>query len=81
MEMLQVHAKRCTRCATPWKPTIPYTRNHSELVTRYALLQIGKELGLSAARLETLEWAGQLHDIGKCRQDWESIIRKPGKTQ
>ena len=40
---------------------------------------MGRELALPAPRLEILEWACRLHDIGKCRQDWESIIRKPGK--
>jgi putative nucleotidyltransferase with HDIG domain len=48
------------------------------LVTRYSFL-IGRELGLAASRLEALEWAARLHDIGKCRQDWEPIIRKPGR--
>jgi HD-GYP domain-containing protein (c-di-GMP phosphodiesterase class II) len=29
--------------------------------------------------MEALEWACRLHDIGKCHQDWEPIIRKPGR--
>jgi HD-GYP domain-containing protein (c-di-GMP phosphodiesterase class II) len=29
--------------------------------------------------METLEWACRLHDIGKCHQAWEPIIRKPGR--
>jgi putative nucleotidyltransferase with HDIG domain len=78
MEMLQVHRETVYALSNALEAYDPYTRNHSELVTRYAL-QLGKELGLAAARMETLEWAGRLHDIGKCRQDWESIIRKPGK--
>ncbi len=78
MDMLQVHRETVYALCNALEAYDPYTRNHSELVTRYAL-QIGRELGLSAARLETLEWAGRLHDIGKCRQDWESIIRKPGR--
>jgi len=78
MEMLQVHRETVYALCNALEAYDPYTRNHSEVVTRYAL-QIGKELGLPATRLETLEWAGRLHDIGKCRQDWESIIRKPGK--
>ena len=78
MEMLEVHRETVYALSEALEAYDPYTRNHSELVTRYALL-IGQELGLSASQLEVLEWAGRLHDIGKVRQDWESIIRKPGK--
>ncbi len=42
-------------------------------------MALGRELELPAERMEVLEWACRLHDIGKCRQDWETIIRKPGK--
>lgn len=78
MEMLQVHRETVYALSNALEAYDPYTRNHSELVTRYAL-QLGKELGLGGQQMEALEWAGRLHDIGKCRQDWESIIRKPGK--
>jgi len=78
MEMLEVHRETVHALSNALEAYDPYTRNHSELVTRYAL-QLGRELELSAQQLETLEWACRLHDIGKCRQDWESIIRKPGK--
>ena len=56
----------------------PYTRNHSERVTYYAGL-LAEELGLSEARKEALEFAARLHDIGKCRFDWEPILSKPGR--
>ena len=78
MEMLEVHRETVHALSNALEAYDPYTRNHSELVTRYAGL-LGRELGLSEPRLEGLEWACRLHDIGKCRQDWESIIRKPGK--
>ena len=78
MEMLEVHRETVHALSNALEAYDPYTRNHSELVTRYAVL-LGRELGLSGPRLEGLEWACRLHDIGKCRQDWESIIRKPGK--
>lgn len=42
----------------------PYTRGHSERVSKYSML-IGKALGLSGIELETLERAALLHDIGK----------------
>jgi putative nucleotidyltransferase with HDIG domain len=77
MEMLEVHRETVHALSNALEAYDQYTRNHSELVTRYALV-VGQELQLSAARLEVLEWACRLHDIGKCRQDWEPIIRKPG---
>jgi putative nucleotidyltransferase with HDIG domain len=78
MEMLAVHRETVWALSNALEAYDPYTRNHSELVTRYAMA-IGRQLGLPAPRLELLEWACRLHDIGKCRQDWESIIRKPGR--
>ena len=78
MEMLAVHRETVWALSNALEAYDPYTRNHSELVTRYAMA-MGRELALPAPRLEILEWACRLHDIGKCRQDWESIIRKPGK--
>jgi hypothetical protein len=78
MDMLQVHRETVHALSRALEAYDPYTRDHSELVTRYAL-QLGIVLGLGASRLEALEWAGRLHDIGKCRQDWEPIIRKPGR--
>jgi len=78
MEMLAVHRETVWALSNALEAYDPYTRNHSELVTRYSLA-IGRELGLGGPRMEVLEWACRLHDIGKCRQDWESIIRKPGK--
>ena len=78
MEMLAVHRETVWALSNALEAYDPYTRNHSELVTRHAMA-VGRELALPAPRLEILEWACRLHDIGKCRQDWESIIRKPGK--
>ncbi len=42
----------------------PWTAGHSERVTKYGM-EIGEELGLSAAEMDTLERGGLLHDIGK----------------
>lgn len=55
----------------------PYTRGHSERVSRLAH-DIGKQLKLSEEDLETLEYAGILHDIGKVGTA-RYILRKPGK--
>jgi putative nucleotidyltransferase with HDIG domain len=78
MEMLELHRETVHALSNALEAYDPYTRNHSELVTRYALA-LGREMELPAERMEVLEWACRLHDIGKCRQDWETIIRKPGK--
>lgn len=53
-----------------------YTSAHSERVGGFARLT-GEALGLSRSRLQTLEWAGLLHDIGKIGVP-EQILNKPG---
>ncbi|MCZ7584237.1 MAG: HD domain-containing protein [Deltaproteobacteria bacterium] len=53
----------------------PYTRFHSERVTRLSVL-IGKEMGCDEAALETLRFAGSLHDIGKIGVP-DTILQKP----
>lgn len=53
----------------------PYTRGHSERVTKYALLA-GISLSLPEEELEVIEYAGILHDIGKIGIP-DSILRKP----
>jgi putative two-component system response regulator len=54
----------------------PYTRGHSERVSRYAVA-IGRELGADAATLAQLELGGRLHDIGKIGVR-EAVLNKPG---
>ncbi len=54
----------------------PYTRGHSDRVTRYSLL-IAKELGLPASFMETLQISAQLHDVGKIGIE-DHILKKPG---
>jgi HD-GYP domain-containing protein (c-di-GMP phosphodiesterase class II) len=41
-----------------------YTRGHSERVAKASVL-IGRTVGLSAQRTDTLDFAGMLHDVGK----------------
>lgn len=54
----------------------PYTRGHSDRVTRYSLM-IGKELNLPADFMEILQISAQLHDVGKIGIE-DRILRKPG---
>ena len=53
----------------------PYTAGHSQRVQRIAV-EIGRELGLSRHRLETLRFAGLFHDIGKIGVP-DAILMKP----
>jgi len=54
----------------------PYTRGHSDRVTRYSLL-IAKEMNLPASFMETLQISAQLHDVGKIGIE-DHILKKPG---
>ncbi|PIU64231.1 MAG: hypothetical protein COS85_13235 [Armatimonadetes bacterium CG07_land_8_20_14_0_80_59_28] len=55
----------------------PYTRDHSDNVSLYAV-RVAEELGLSGAEIETVRFASILHDIGKIGIS-EGILLKPGK--
>jgi len=55
----------------------PYTRGHSDRVTKYALA-IGRKLGLDEEELKILEHAAALHDVGKIGVP-DSILSKPDK--
>ncbi|MGC1452174.1 MAG: HD domain-containing phosphohydrolase [Candidatus Sulfotelmatobacter sp.] len=54
----------------------PYTRGHSDRVTRYSLM-IAKEMNLPASFMETLQISAQLHDVGKIGIE-DHILKKPG---
>ena len=53
----------------------PYTAGHSLRVQRIAV-EIGREMGLGPASLETLRYAGLFHDIGKIGVP-DAILTKP----
>jgi PAS domain S-box-containing protein/putative nucleotidyltransferase with HDIG domain len=53
----------------------PWTKGHSERVTGYAL-DIAKEMGMDAEKIETLRIASLLHDIGKIGT-YDVILDKP----
>jgi HD-GYP domain-containing protein (c-di-GMP phosphodiesterase class II) len=54
----------------------PYTRGHSDRVTRYSLL-IAQEMKLPSSFAETLQISAQLHDVGKIGIE-DHILKKPG---
>jgi putative nucleotidyltransferase with HDIG domain len=55
----------------------PYTRGHSDRVTEYAK-KTARAMKLSEREIESIEFAGRLHDIGKIGVD-RSILRKRGR--
>lgn len=54
-----------------------YTHGHSTTVMKYSM-KIAEAMGLSDEDVETIKFAGLLHDIGKIGIS-ENIINKPGK--
>ena len=54
----------------------PYTRGHSDRVTRYSMM-IAKEMGLNETELEVVRISAQLHDVGKIGIE-DRILKKPG---
>jgi HD-GYP domain-containing protein (c-di-GMP phosphodiesterase class II) len=55
----------------------PYTSKHSQRVRTIAV-DIGRQMRVSAAELEALEWGGLLHDVGKIGVP-DSVLLKQGK--
>lgn len=54
----------------------PYTRGHSDRVTRYSVMVAG-ELNLDPGFIETVQISAQLHDVGKIGIE-DRILKKPG---
>src|SRR5581483_10948522 len=54
----------------------PYTRGHSDRVTRYSVL-LATEMGLTQEEVENIRVAAQLHDVGKIGIE-DRILKKPG---
>ena len=55
----------------------PYTRGHSDRVTRYSVL-IAQEMGLADADVENIRISALLHDVGKIGIE-DRILKKPGR--
>ena len=54
----------------------PYTRGHSDRVTRYSVM-ITREMGIYEEYVEVVRIAAQLHDVGKIGIE-DRILKKPG---
>lgn len=54
----------------------PYTRGHSDRVTRYSVA-IATRLGLSEADIDNIRIAALLHDVGKIGIE-DAVLKKPG---
>jgi HD-GYP domain-containing protein (c-di-GMP phosphodiesterase class II) len=54
----------------------PYTRGHSDRVTRYSMI-LATQMGLSEDFIEVVRISAQLHDVGKIGIE-DRILKKPG---
>ena len=54
----------------------PYTRGHSDRVTRYSTI-LATEMGFSDEQIEIVRVSAQLHDVGKIGIE-DRILKKPG---
>jgi putative nucleotidyltransferase with HDIG domain len=54
----------------------PYTRGHSDRVTRYSV-RLAEEMGLTEEQIEVVRVSAQLHDVGKIGIE-DRILKKPG---
>ncbi len=54
----------------------PYTRGHSDRVTRYSTV-LATEMGLTEDQIEIVRVSAQLHDVGKIGIE-DRILKKPG---
>jgi len=54
----------------------PYTRGHSDRVTRYSVL-LATEMGKTEEEIEKVRISAQLHDVGKIGIE-DRILKKPG---
>jgi len=54
----------------------PYTRGHSDRVTRYSVL-LATEMGMENEFIEKVRISAQLHDVGKIGIE-DRVLKKPG---
>jgi HD-GYP domain-containing protein (c-di-GMP phosphodiesterase class II) len=75
-DMRKVHFDTVRAFTSAIDASDPYTRGHSERVTRYSVA-IARDMRLSERRVQAIEYAGFLHDMGKIGVDHD-ILTKPG---
>lgn len=75
-DMRQIHFDTVRALTSAIDASDPYTRGHSERVTHYSVA-IAREMRLSERRIQAIEYAGFLHDMGKIGVDHD-ILTKPG---
>jgi len=77
MDLRNAYFDSLSALASALDASDPYTRGHSDRVTEYAKL-IARAMKMSEKEIESIEFAGRLHDIGKIGID-RSILRKSSK--
>jgi hypothetical protein len=75
-DMRQVHFDTVRTLTSAIDASDPYTRGHSERVTHYSVAT-ARALRLSERRIQAIEYAGFLHDMGKIGIHHD-ILTKPG---
>jgi hypothetical protein len=75
-DMRQVHIDTVRALTSAIDASDPFTKGHSERVTAYSV-EVAREMGLSERRVQILEYAGFLHDMGKIALQHD-ILLKPG---
>ena len=75
-DMRQVHFDTVRALTSAIDASDPYTRGHSERVTKYSVA-IARAMRLSERRIQAIEYAGFLHDMGKIGISHD-ILEKPG---
>jgi HD-GYP domain-containing protein (c-di-GMP phosphodiesterase class II) len=76
-DMREVHIETVRALTSAIEASDRYTRGHSERVTMYSVA-IAREMRLSERRVQMLEYAGFLHDMGKIGVQHD-ILLKPEK--
>jgi HD-GYP domain-containing protein (c-di-GMP phosphodiesterase class II) len=74
-DMREVHIDTVRALTSAIDASDPYTKGHSERVTQYAIA-LARELRLSERRVQAIEYAGFLHDMGKIGLQ-HNILLKP----
>ncbi len=76
-DMRRAYKSTVAALSTALEADEPYTHGHSYRVAQYAV-RIGRRMRMSSQELETLEYAGMLHDIGKIAIS-NDIVCKPAR--